>query len=75
MFIEFTTTLTHRIELSEDGLGGVTHAVDVDARHDGVAALGTQIILAIVMAGCHAAINSIETQKPVPVVPISDEEY
>lgn len=75
MFIEFTTTITHRIGLSEDGIGPVTHVVDIDAGHDGVAALGTQIILAIVMAGCHAAINSIETQKPVPVAPISDEEY
>jgi hypothetical protein len=58
MFIEFTTTITHRITIGEDGLDDIQHGVDVDATS--AEGLPTQLIYAISKAGCEATIRAID---------------
>lgn len=61
MFIEFTTTITHRIELDDEGIAGITHATEVDPG-DAIA-LGDRGVHMIVKAGCEATIKAIEAQE------------
>jgi len=76
MFIEFTTTITHRIEIGDDGIAGISHSVSIDAGE--AAVLGTQVIYKIAEAGCKATVNSLNDGKPKKVSVeeiITDEEH
>lgn len=67
MFIEFTTTITHRIGVGgPKGIESIDHTVDVDAGE--AVALGTQALMMIVKGGCQAAINSIDNGQAKTVL-------
>jgi hypothetical protein len=62
MFIEFTTTITHRIEVGGPrGIKDISHDVNVEAGD--AAVLGTDLLYAIVSAGCKATVLSIENNE------------
>lgn len=76
MFIEFTTVITHRVELGgPDGIRNIEHSVSVEPSADALA-LGQQIIFAIAVGGCKSAVAAIEGGvKPTVVEVPSDDEY
>lgn len=72
MFIEFTTTITHRIELGDEGIEGISHSVSIDAG-DAIA-LGQSGVMMVAAGGCKAALNSIEGGKKPTIVEEPDDE-
>ena len=67
MFIEFSTTINHKIIIGDNGIEGVEHAVQIDA---GEAAhiLNSDNIMIVVGAGLEAALKATKTRKPTILV-------
>lgn len=60
MFIEFTTTITHKVELRDgEGIVGVTHAAEIGA-DDEAAAMGSHVLTRIAEAGARATLRAFE---------------
>lgn len=59
MHFNVVTTITSRIEVSDDGIEGVTHSVVIDG-DDEVAALPRTALMATVEGGCKSVIKSIK---------------
>jgi hypothetical protein len=59
MFLEFKTTITHKIQIGEDGIADISHDIDVEAGVEG-GVLGATIIQSIVRQGCVGAIDAID---------------
>ncbi|HWJ09067.1 MAG TPA: hypothetical protein VNS46_06790 [Nocardioides sp.] len=67
MFIEFSTTITHRVEIGDDGIEGASHSVEIDAG-DAASVLPTQVLTIVATAGCRAALDALETSKPTVAI-------
>lgn len=62
MFMEFNTTINHKIIIGENGIEGIEHAVQIDA--DEVASILTSDnIMVVVGAGLEAALKAIHTRR------------
>lgn len=72
MYIEFSTTITHRITLGDEGIESIDHTVEIDAGE--AVALGQHGVMLIAAGGCKAALNSIEGGKKPTIVEVPDEE-
>jgi hypothetical protein len=70
MFIEYTTTITHRIELGDEGIKSIEHSVSIDAGE--ASALGESGILLVSKAGCKAALNSLNSGRKPDVVKVTE---
>lgn len=74
MFMEFTTTITHKIEIGDNGIAEISHDIDVEAGVSG-GVLGSTIILSIVRQGCVGAINAIDNgSAEILVREVTDEK-
>lgn len=68
MIIEFTTTITHKIELGgPTGVKNITHDVGIVAEQD-AAALGPAALYVVVHAGAKALIQAIENGEGKVVI-------
>lgn len=62
MYVYLTTTIKHLVEISDDGLQGVTHSVEIDG-DEGASALPQDAVMAIVEGGCKSVLTSLQAQK------------
>lgn len=73
MFMEMTTTITHRIHVGDGGVEGVDHSVAIEGG-DFAEAAGVTAAMIVVKAGLNAALNSVESSNPTIVHEVEGEE-
>lgn len=67
MFMEFSTTINHKIIIGDNGIEGVEHAVQIDAG-EVASILNSDNIMIVVGAGLEAALKATQTRKPTILV-------
>lgn len=59
MHINLTTTITHRVEIGDDGIEGVEHSVVIDG-DDEASALPHDALMAVVEGGCKSVLKTLK---------------
>lgn len=56
VFVEVKTTITSRVQITDDGIGDVKHSVDVDAAESG---LPKSAVIALIGGGARSLLSSL----------------